>query len=88
MVGLAGGNAARGDDEVMLRCRCGNRTRKPIGIVGQDAEIGRCGAQALDEPREQIAIRVVQRGTRPRRPRLDDFVASRKHGDAHAAEHV
>ncbi len=72
----------------MLRRRCGNRAREPLGIVGQDAEIGRGGAEALDEPSEQIAIGVEQRGTRSRRPRLDDFVAGREHGDAHAAEHV
>jgi len=68
MVGLAGRNAARGDDEVMLRRRCGNRAREPLGIVGQDAEIGRGGAEALDEPSEQIAIGVEQRGTRSRVP--------------------
>src|SRR5262249_2172756 len=88
MVGLAGGNAARGDDEVMLRRGRGNRTREPLRIVGQDAEIGRRGAEALDEPREQIAIGVEQRGTRSRRSRLDDLVAGREQGDAHAAEYV
>src|SRR5262249_49629490 len=43
---------------------------------------------ALDEPREQIAIGVEQLGTRSRRSRLDDLVAGREQGDAHAAEYV
>ncbi len=88
VVGLAGRDAAGGEHEIVVFGRAGDRAREPFGIVRQDAEIGRFATETFDQPRQQITIGVEQRRRGPRRAGLDDLVAGREHGDAHAAEHV
>ncbi len=88
MIGLAGGDAAGGEHEVVILRRGGDRAGNLSGLVGQDAEIGHRGAEAREHRREQAAVRIIERGGRTHRARLDDLVAGREQRDAHAPPHV
>ena len=81
MIGLAGRYAARGQHQVVVHRRGRDRALKLLGIVRQNAEIGRGRAKALDQTSEEIAVGIEQRGLRSRRARLDDLVAGREHRD-------
>ena len=61
-----------------------DRARQFLRIVAQNAEIGDLGAEALDQAGQQIAVGIVKRRARQCRSRLDDLVAGREQGDAHA----
>ena len=66
----------------------GDRARQFAWIVAQDAEIGHGGAEALQQSGKQIAVGIVERSTRQRRPGFDDLIAGRKQRHPHAAAHI
>jgi len=87
MISLTGRDAARGQHQIMIPRRGCDRALELIGIIWKDAEIGRAGAEALDQPRQQIAVGVEQGCRRARPARLDDLVAGREHRDPHPPPH-
>ena len=74
-IGFAGGDAARGDDEIVIGGGSGERAPQRVGIVAKNAEIGHGCAEPLQQSAQQIAVGVVDRGAAARGSRLDHFVA-------------
>ena len=84
MVGFAGGDAARGQHQIVIGGGGRERALELTRIVAENAEIGELGAEPRDQPAEQITVGIVERGARQRRTRLDDFVPGGEQSDAHA----
>ena len=78
MIGFAGRDAARGQNQIVIGGGGGDGACELLRIVAQNAEIGDRGAEAREQPGEQIAVGIVKRGARQRRSRLDDLVAGRE----------
>ncbi len=88
VVGFAGGDAARGEHQVVIGRGVAKRARKLLGFVGENAEIGHQRAQPLQQLDQQKAVGVVDGGGAAHAAGLDHLVAGGEDRDLQPPAHL